>query len=977
MPPNEPHTIGPSGAPGLHRLWGRMLRCALALWAATWLLLAPAWAQTPNAGVGGSAEDDAPLQILTSDLARVQTINAPRVAVTFVILGKSEVQRVVINGEAVPIVSDPVVVINRSFDLTTPENLIEISAEDDAGNRREKTFMVLRKVFTQQFSWEERRAAVLALIEAGRFDDARIELSLWEGLQDHPETVEELWRLLDDRSTADIQHEVLELILGDRFDEAFARIAEVRSMTARPVVANSLMGKLASRKRTVLRGEIEILIVQHDFEQSGKILKTWEAAGDSPDMVAALQAVRKAWQQSPEHVVELRDLHANSRVFLQVRRLTPGRSGWEASDALAQAAPQLIGAGSGRYPLPGPGDYVLSIVQSDMHDTWQTRINTADSGVVQVLQPDLTYHVNAYRWLKRPPLSLPRAAPGLMRNEGELELVGGYQELRYDRPAADKIFLAPRDTSVYSALDEVEVYSTALLDWQGAHLAQSAPKPAFLFGGVRLGRDVYVVANSGKLWQVSGDWATWRELPSPLGAFFGRPTVAALDGKLYVIGGLTIEAMTSSSEAVQPVPSRSVWMFDLATARWSEQAPLPRPLGGATAATVGDRIYVIGGTDSKDLLNTVYAFSPAANSWTALAPILTGRAFAGSAVVNGHVYVIGGEGNGLFGRKALSSVEIFDPIANAWGSGAELPTARKDPGVAVVAGGIYVVGGFDGVPLNAFDLYATSAHLTPPAELPGTTPFGSQLRQRRTVASASRSMVDLPGGEFVMGRDVFFGSADTRPEHTVQLDPFKMDESEVTQEAFELIMGFNPSAFKGPRNPVHGVTWFQAKQYCEKIGKRLPTEAEWEYAARDGRATRYYFGESGANADQYENFCGTICLAAHQTSEAFLEDDRFPGVAPVMNYDPNHAGIFDLLGNLSEWVADWFGDYPTERVNNPLGPASGETKVYRGGSYRSLANVVRSTDRYSLDPNGSSSQLGFRCAADVKAQGDAASSGAR
>jgi len=164
----------------------------------------------------------------------------------------------------------------------------------------------------------------------------------------------------------------------------------------------------------------------------------------------------------------------------------------------------------------------------------------------------------------------------------------------------------------------------------------------------------------------------------------------------------------------------------------------------------------------------------------------------------------------------------------------------------------------------------------------------------------------------------------------------------VTQEAYQRVIGSNPSLFKGPRLPVESVTWDQAKAYCDTVGMRLPTEAEWEYAARAGNP--------GARYDSLD--------AIAWPRQLRWVDSRCCAVAA------NAFGLYDMLGNVWQWVADWYDEayYGRSPATDPLGPASGTLRVLRGGSWQDDLRHVRASDRPGDKPTYRSGKLGFRCA---------------
>ena len=200
---------------------------------------------------------------------------------------------------------------------------------------------------------------------------------------------------------------------------------------------------------------------------------------------------------------------------------------------------------------------------------------------------------------------------------------------------------------------------------------------------------------------------------------------------------------------------------------------------------------------------------------------------------------------------------------------------------------------------------------------------------------------------------------DEEPKRKVFLDAFFIDLYEVTQKDFQNVMGHNPSSFKGDDLPVEGATWYEAKSYCEQTGKRLPTEAEWEKAARGGKRTVYPWGD--AVLSKRANFCDAHC-GERWKEKQFA--DGFEHTAPVGSFAPNGYGLHDMAGNVYEWVADWYDEdyYETAPSKNPKGPKGGRKKVIRGGSWINYSSGVRPADRSDAKTRDRYNFIGFRCA---------------
>lgn len=234
-----------------------------------------------------------------------------------------------------------------------------------------------------------------------------------------------------------------------------------------------------------------------------------------------------------------------------------------------------------------------------------------------------------------------------------------------------------------------------------------------------------------------------------------------------------------------------------------------------------------------------------------------------------------------------------------------------------------------------------------------------ELIARASLEMKPVEMVALKGGCFPMGS--VNGDVDEQPVHEVCLAPIKMDKNEVTQKAFQAVMGINPSQFQGGDLPVDSVTWDEADAFCRKSGKRLPTEAEWEYAARGGTSTEYSWGD--APQPDKANFCDSSC-DLHIRSP--IGTDGFKFTSPVGSYPPNPFGLHDMAGNVSEWTSDWILEnyYQISPKDNPKGPDAGRAKVVRGGSWYSGSQGLRSANRSSLWRDYRKDGVGFRCVTD-------------
>jgi formylglycine-generating enzyme required for sulfatase activity len=235
-------------------------------------------------------------------------------------------------------------------------------------------------------------------------------------------------------------------------------------------------------------------------------------------------------------------------------------------------------------------------------------------------------------------------------------------------------------------------------------------------------------------------------------------------------------------------------------------------------------------------------------------------------------------------------------------------------------------------------------------------------------------MIAVAGGTFVMGSSEGSFRQNERV-HEVSLRSFFISETEVTQELYQAVMNQNPSQFKGNEYPVESVSWFDAVKFCNALseqcglasvytidgdavtwnrearGFRLPTEAEWEYAARGGQS-----GSLGELSKA--GYAGG--LTAGDVGWYGVNSGR--RTQPVRKKLPNELGIYDMSGNVWEWCWDWFGDYPSAPVYDPEGPSTGRNRVFRGGAFVNPVNQLRISFRIGNPPSSKANSVGFRIA---------------
>lgn len=224
-------------------------------------------------------------------------------------------------------------------------------------------------------------------------------------------------------------------------------------------------------------------------------------------------------------------------------------------------------------------------------------------------------------------------------------------------------------------------------------------------------------------------------------------------------------------------------------------------------------------------------------------------------------------------------------------------------------------------------------------------------KENVTAKGVTFKMIAVEGGTFQMGsEDGFFDNV--KPVHQVTLSSFFIGETEVTQELWQAVMGSNPSRFKGGKLPVEQVSWNDCQTFITKLNQltgktfRLPTEAEWEYAARGGNKSKGYT-YSGSNTAGDVAWCW-------ENSDGTTHE--------VATKAPNELGIYDMTGNVWEWCQDWYGLYSSDSQTNPTGPSSGSRRVDRGDAWNSSAAAIRIANRGHSEPTDWWYFIGLRLA---------------
>jgi formylglycine-generating enzyme required for sulfatase activity len=287
-----------------------------------------------------------------------------------------------------------------------------------------------------------------------------------------------------------------------------------------------------------------------------------------------------------------------------------------------------------------------------------------------------------------------------------------------------------------------------------------------------------------------------------------------------------------------------------------------------------------------------------------------------------------------------------------------------------------------------------------------TSPVASVASSTAPVAApppvvCPEGMTTIPGGKYFMGSDDRKDEENERPAHQVTLSPYCMDTTEVTVAAYKACSdrgeckrapkendwdGIDATAHKlydplcnirepeeRANHPINCLDWELADAFCKAVGKRLPTEGEWEFATRGSDGRKYPWGDDPPLTGGFLNACGKECVAwgkkhpdpDNPLTAMYPVDDGFATTAPVGSFPKGVSpfGLSDVVGNVWEWVGDWYAPYGPDKVTDPKGPATGTERVLRGGAWNgSDAAWVRPTYRFKINPKLRSHGIGVRCA---------------
>jgi len=279
----------------------------------------------------------------------------------------------------------------------------------------------------------------------------------------------------------------------------------------------------------------------------------------------------------------------------------------------------------------------------------------------------------------------------------------------------------------------------------------------------------------------------------------------------------------------------------------------------------------------------------------------------------------------------------------------------------------------------------------PTPEPVSSSPESSEINNMEvTPVKIPENFITIPGGTFQMGSpetEAWRGKDESL--HTVTVSEFYLSPYEVTQNEYQELMGENPSSFTGEDLPVENISWLEAVTYCNALsekegrtpayaiegetvvwnraadGYRLPTEAEWEYACRAGTETP--FNTQNSISAEEANYYGHY---PYQIEENYFSQGNLstqPGqyreaTIAVGSFSPNAWGLYDMHGNVSEWVWDYYGEYDTAAQTDPTGPETGAAHIYRGGGWNDFAKNMRSAYRAAMPAGKASFNIGFRLA---------------
>ena len=384
--------------------------------------------------------------------------------------------------------------------------------------------------------------------------------------------------------------------------------------------------------------------------------------------------------------------------------------------------------------------------------------------------------------------------------------------------------------------------------------------------------------------------------------------------------------------------------------------------------------------------------SPAVSGTDSFTDTVPGAYYASAVLWASRQNLMGGYGGGLFGpndpvtREQMTT--IFWRYAGSPAAGGTTGFSDASAAAGYAASAIAWAGAAEIVAPVSGNTFAPKSNAT---RAQAAAALMNYDRSRETASSPSIPAADVKDGfALIRGGAFQMGSPANEPErssdeirHSVTVSSFYMAKTEVSQKEYQTVMGINPSEAKGDNLPVTNITWYDAIQYCNKRseaegltpcytisgtnvtwnksanGYRLPTEAEWEYAARANTTTPFSFGDYVHNSDAncynaygYNNDASGNWVNG---SDAYLRR-----TVAVDQYAANAYGLYNMHGNAAEWVWDWYGAYDSQASTNPTGPESGNAKIVRGGGWNDHPKHIRSAYRGAHPADAALYSIGVR-----------------
>lgn len=555
---------------------------------------------------------------------------------------------------------------------------------------------------------------------------------------------------------------------------------------------------------------------------------------------------------------------------------------------------------------------------------------------------------------------------------------------------------------VYTLLGQV---ASALDVAHGRGIAHRDIKPAnlFILGDPRSGRATVKVLDFGVAKMMSDNTqlkAALAKTGTSVTSFTPQYGAPEQFSRSYGATGPWTDVFALALVAVEMLTGRiALEGDDLVQLGFASGNPERRPTPRALGAAVPDAVEAV--FQKALAVKPQERYPRAGDFWGAL-----GEALGGSPLSLGAAMAVS---SGAVGRSVLTAPTELAPgslgvraPSTTGGSTAATGDPPRQAGGSKAAGFVIAAAVAVGA-LGVGGILLSRRNAPPEESVKPTQPVpGAALRSAAPPAPSAvpprcpEGMATIAAGQFFQGSDSKDALDNEKPSHNVTLDAYCIDLYETTAKEYKACSDVGKCkrvtnevewpkitpqdkklyaplcTFGKPEleaHPINCVSFEMADIYCKAQDKRLPTEAEWEYATRgpDGRV--YPWGDETPTA-QHLNACGTECVAwGRKNGTSFIAlypaDDGYPTTAPVGKFEAGKSrfGPYDVVGNVWEWVSDWYAPYSADAKTNPTGPATGERRVIRGGAWNgSYATWLRPSFRYSQDPTALSHGIGFRCA---------------